>query len=137
MYNAEKRRKRQIMIRPSSKVIIKFLIVMQKHGYIGEIEYVEDHRSGKIVVELNGRLNKCGVISLRFDVGVKDIEPWTAKLLPSGQYYHEPGTGNKFRSLASVKRYLMEIGYDDITTRGNMKLRMPRSKVKPLPIAFS
>lgn len=24
---------------------------------------VDDHRSGKIVVELNGRLNKCGVIS--------------------------------------------------------------------------
>ena len=24
-------------------------------GYIGEFEYVDDHRSGKIVVELNGR----------------------------------------------------------------------------------
>ncbi|KAJ0102024.1 hypothetical protein Patl1_06298 [Pistacia atlantica] len=78
MYNAEKRGKRQVMIRPSSKVIIKFLLVMQKHGYIGEFEYVDDHRSGKIVVELNGRLNKCGVISPRFDVGVKEIEGWTA-----------------------------------------------------------
>ncbi|KAI3489968.1 hypothetical protein L1887_45883 [Cichorium endivia] len=86
MYNAEKRGKRQVMIRPSSKVIIKFLIVMQKHGYIGEFEYVDDHRSGKIVVELNGRLNKCGVISPRFDVGVKEIEPWTARLLPSRQF---------------------------------------------------
>ncbi|KAA8549236.1 hypothetical protein F0562_000920 [Nyssa sinensis] len=86
MYNAEKRGKRQVMIRPSSKVIIKFLLVMQKHGYIGEFEYVDDHRSGKIVVELNGRLNKCGVISPRFDVGVKDIEPWTARLLPSRQF---------------------------------------------------
>ena len=43
-------------------------------GYIGEFEYVDDHRVGKIVVELNGRLNKCGVISPRFDVGVKEIE---------------------------------------------------------------
>ncbi|KAF8719573.1 hypothetical protein HU200_024309 [Digitaria exilis] len=34
---------------------------------------------------LNGRLNKCGVISPRFDVGVKEIEGWTAKLLPSRQ----------------------------------------------------
>ncbi|KAL9402533.1 hypothetical protein Peur_006382 [Populus x canadensis] len=86
MYNAEKRGKRQVMIRPSSKVIIKFLMVMQKHGYIGEFEFVDDHRSGKIVVELNGRLNKCGVISPRFDVGVKEMETWTARLLPSRQF---------------------------------------------------
>lgn len=49
-------------------------------GYIGEFEYVDDYRVGKIVVELNGRLNKCGVISLRFDVGVKEIEFWIVRL---------------------------------------------------------
>ncbi|KAJ0084637.1 hypothetical protein Patl1_30866 [Pistacia atlantica] len=76
MYNAEKRGKRQVMIRPSSKVIIKFLLVMQKHGYIGEFEYVDDHRSGKIVVELNGRLNKCGFgyIVLTTSAGIMDHE---------------------------------------------------------------
>eukprot|EP01027_Heterolobosea_sp_BB2_P024378 GEZU01036698.1.p1 GENE.GEZU01036698.1~~GEZU01036698.1.p1 ORF type:complete len:131 (+),score=46.57 GEZU01036698.1:67-459(+) len=84
--NAEKRGKRQVMIRPSSKVIVKFLMVMQKHGYIGEFEIIDDHRAGKIVVELTGRLNKCGVISPRFDVSVDEYEKWVARLLPSRQF---------------------------------------------------
>ncbi|KAJ2517005.1 40S ribosomal protein S22 [Coemansia sp. RSA 2049] len=84
--NAERRGKRQVLVRPSSKVIIKFLSVMQKHGYIGEFEIVDDHRSGKIVIQLNGRLNKCGVISPRFPVKIPDIEQWVADLLPSRQF---------------------------------------------------
>ena len=84
--NAEKRGKRQVLLRPSSKVIIRFLTVMMKHGYIGEFEVVDDHRGGKIVVNLTGRLNKVGVISPRFDIGIKDIETWTNNLLPSRQF---------------------------------------------------
>ncbi|KAJ1461106.1 ribosomal protein S8 [Pelagophyceae sp. CCMP2097] len=86
--NAEKRGKRQVMIRPCSKVIVKFLQCMQKHGYISEFEIVDDHRAGKIVIELTGRINKCGVISPRFDVEVKDIESWINNLLPSRQFGH-------------------------------------------------
>ena len=29
-------------------------------GYIGEFTVVDDHRAGKIVVALNGRINKAG-----------------------------------------------------------------------------
>ncbi|CAE6495416.1 unnamed protein product [Rhizoctonia solani] len=75
--------KRQVLIRPSSKVIVKFLSVMQHHGYIGEFEQIDDHRSGKIVVQLNGRLNKTGVISLRFNVQVNQIESWVNLLPPA------------------------------------------------------
>ncbi|KAI1500463.1 40S ribosomal protein S22 [Biscogniauxia marginata] len=84
--NAEKTGKRQVMIRPSSKVIVKFLTVMQAKGYIGEFEEIDDHRSGKIVVQLNGRINKTGVISPRYNIRLSQLEKWVVKLLPARQF---------------------------------------------------
>ena len=86
--NAEKRGKKQVLVRPSSKVVVKFLQVMQKHGYVGEFEIIDDHRAGKIVLDLTGRLNKCGVISPRFDVTLPDIEQQSSNILPSRQFGH-------------------------------------------------
>ncbi|RSH84558.1 40S ribosomal protein S22 [Apiotrichum porosum] len=86
MVNAERRGKRQVLIRPSSKVVIKVLSVLQKHGYIGEFEVIDDHRGGKVVIQLNGRLNKTGVISPRFNIAVDAIENWVALLLPARSF---------------------------------------------------
>ena len=73
-------------------------------GYIAEFEEVDDHRSGKIVIQLNGRqvistlflpivtglhlsrINKTGVISPRYNVRIADFEKWVVKLLPSRQF---------------------------------------------------
>merc|ERR1712065_51914 len=71
--NAERLGKRQVIIRPSSKVIVKFLQNMMSKGYIG-------------VFEMLGRVNKCGVITPRFDVKIPEIERWVSTLLPSRQF---------------------------------------------------
>jgi len=69
------------------QVIVRFLTVMMKHGYIGEFEIIDDHRAGKIVGNLTARLNKGGEISPRFDVHLRDLEKWQHNLLLS----HQPG----------------------------------------------
>jgi len=76
---------------PKQQFVESLLLVFKKKcrtraGYINEFEIIDDHRAGKIVVELNGRLNKCGVISPRFDVSIRDMERWTSNLLPSRQF---------------------------------------------------
>ena len=38
------------------------------------------------MVELNGRLNKCGVISPRYDLKIGDFEKFVYHILPSRQF---------------------------------------------------
>ncbi len=40
------------------------------------------------MVNLIGRINKCGVVSPRFDLAVRDIEKQVNNLLPSRQFGH-------------------------------------------------
>merc|ERR1739841_300401 len=93
--NAEKAGKRQVMLRPVSKVVVRFLRQMQKFGYINDFEVIDDARAGKIVVELNGRLNKCGVISPRFDLTLSKFENFVTSVLPSRQFGYVVLTTNQ------------------------------------------
>ena len=81
--NNELRNKRECVIKPASKLLGWVLRVMQKNGYIGEFEFVDDGRSGKIRVQLLGRINKCGAVKPRFSVKMNEIEAWEKRFLPS------------------------------------------------------
>lgn len=81
--NNEVRGKKECLIYPASKLVINVLKTMQKEGYIGNIEYIEDGRGGKLKVELLGRINKCGVIKPRFPVKKDEFEKWEERFLPA------------------------------------------------------
>jgi small subunit ribosomal protein S15Ae len=51
------------------------MLIWKSPGYIGEFEIIDDYWSGKIVIQLNGRLNKCGVISLASTSNTAKLNP--------------------------------------------------------------
>lgn len=86
IYNAEVRAKKEVVTWPASKLILNVLKVLQREGYIGEFEYIDDGRWGKIRIQLLGRINKIGVIRPRFPVKYNDlVNPphWLKKYLPA------------------------------------------------------
>ncbi|MCD6369593.1 MAG: 30S ribosomal protein S8 [Thermoproteales archaeon] len=81
--NNEMRGHKECIIYPASKLIASVLRVMQKEGYIGEFEYIDDGRGGKLRVQLLGRINKCGVIKPRYSVKKDGFDEWERRYLPS------------------------------------------------------
>jgi|UniRef100_A0A7J3XX59 small subunit ribosomal protein S8 len=86
LQNASARSKSEVLIMPASKLILNVLKVLQREGYIGEFEYIDDGRWGKVKVQLLGRINKIGVIKPRFSVTYRDLvefPEWLKKYLPA------------------------------------------------------
>ncbi|BAS70452.1 Os01g0153200 [Oryza sativa Japonica Group] len=54
------------------------------------IWFVDDHKSGEIILEFDGRLNKWGVISFRSDVKVKKLSPGPQVSFPTHQSGYMP-----------------------------------------------
>ncbi|MCL7387183.1 MAG: 30S ribosomal protein S8 [Thaumarchaeota archaeon] len=74
-------RKREC-IYPASKLIANVLKVLQKHGYIGAFEYIEDGRGGKFRIQLLGRINRSAPIKPHFSVRKDEFEKWEEQYLP-------------------------------------------------------
>lgn len=86
LYNNEMRGNREALITPSSKLVASILRVMQRYGYVGEFEHIDDGRWGKLKVQLLGRINRCGSIKPRYSVKYVDLlrmPDWLKSYLPS------------------------------------------------------
>lgn len=70
-------------IMPASKMLKDVLMILQKNGYVGEFEYVDDGRGGKFKIGLTGSVNNCGVIKPRFAVSKDGYEKYERRYLPA------------------------------------------------------
>ena len=81
--NAEMAGKREVTVYPASKLILRVLEIMQKHGYVKEFEFIDDGREGMIRIVLNGAITKCGAIRPRYPVKKDEWVDWEKQFLPA------------------------------------------------------
>lgn len=84
--NAEKANKKTCIVHPVSKLLREILRVMQEEKYIGDYEFVDDNKGGKITVNLLGKINKCGSIKPRFNFNSLTLEKHEKRLLPAKDF---------------------------------------------------
>ncbi len=83
--NAERVGKKEC-IAPASNLVREILKVIQKKGYIGTFEFIDDGRSGKFRIELKNRVNDSNVIKPRYSVKVDEFEKWEKRFLPAREF---------------------------------------------------
>jgi len=86
MRNNELQGNNTCTIKPASKMIGHVLRTMQKEEYIGEFEFVDDGKAGQFIIELEGNINKCGVIKPRHAVKQDEFEKFEMRYLPSKNF---------------------------------------------------
>lgn len=83
LYNTEARRKGECIVMPTSTLAVEVLKTLQKLGYIGEFEHIDDRRGGKFKIKLLAKITKCGAITPRFKVKRTEYDEWEQQYLPS------------------------------------------------------
>lgn len=67
----------------SSQLVKNILLILQKNGYIGDFEYIDDKKGGKFRIQLLGKVNNCNAIRPRLSIKVDDYEKYEKRLLPA------------------------------------------------------
>jgi len=79
--NCDKLGKENCLVSPKSNVIVKVLDLMKREGMIKDFKQVEERAGGVIQVDLQGRINKCGVVKPRFSFTKKNIQDFEKRYL--------------------------------------------------------
>lgn len=84
--NCEKVGKNEAIVKPASKMITGVLDILQKEGFVGTYDVIENGRGDLVKLSLLGYVNKCGVISPRFAVKKDEFEKYEKRYLPARDF---------------------------------------------------
>jgi len=81
--NCEKVGKAECIVKPASKMVVKVTSLMKDNHYIGDVEKIEDGKSGLLKIKLLGKINECNVIKPRYSFKKEDLEKYEKRYLPA------------------------------------------------------
>ncbi len=84
--NAERVGKREVLIKPVSKLLKEVLNILNEHNYLGTFEEIDDEKGGVLKVNILGNVNKCGAIKPRFSSKHNNFEKWEKRYLPAKDF---------------------------------------------------
>ena len=84
--NAERVGKKEVIVKPSSKIIKKVISILNDNNYLGSFEETSDSNGSSIKINLLGNINQCGVIKPRFSTKNHEFEKWEKRYLPAKNF---------------------------------------------------
>ena len=84
--NAERVGKREVIVKPASKMIKEVLTLMNESRFIGSFEIIDENQGGLLKINLLGSINKCGVVKPRFSTKKNGFEKWEKRYLPAKDF---------------------------------------------------
>lgn len=84
--NCEKEGVQECILKGASRLLKDVLTLMNKEGYIGEFEIIDDGRGGLIKLNLIGKINQAGAIKPRFSAKISDFEKFEKRYLPAKNF---------------------------------------------------
>ncbi len=84
--NSERIGKTTAIIKPISSLIKEVLAILQAAHYIGDFAEKEDGRGNYLIVNLLGKINKCGAVKPRYPLAFADYEKFEKRYLPAKDF---------------------------------------------------
>lgn len=86
LMNAERVSKKEVVIKPVSKLLINVMKIIKKHGYIKDYKYVDNNKGGLLIIKLSNKINKIGSIRPRYPCSISQIEQFEKNYLPASNF---------------------------------------------------